>query len=170
MSQTGVGRIGAASPGFRQFISGANNLGGLTRHTLIRTLDGELPVEFLTPGDRIITRSTGATPLCAVEVDEITEAAVEITPNAFDRDIPASPIILPASQPILLRDWRAKVMFGQPQAVTPIGTLVDHGIILDRGALELTVFRLIFDRDHVIYAGGLELTSAAIRDRLRKVA
>lgn len=170
MSKNTIGRIGVPMPGFRPFIAGTANLGGLVATTVVRTLEGEIPVEFLSPGDRVITRRAGAAALCAIEIDEVQEPAVEFTSGALDQSVPEAPVILPASQLVLLRNWRAQVMFGQPQAVTPAGMLVDHGIILDRGMRTLTLFRLIFDRDHVIYAGGLELTSAPIRDRLRRVA
>lgn len=164
------GRIGGVSPQFRPFISGQIELGGILTGTQIRTPDSEVSVEHLSPGDLVITRNGGSVPLLAIEWDTVFEQAVEFTPGAMGQDAPDSGLILPASQPILLRDWRAKVMFGQPQAVAPAGLLVDHGIILDRGEQELSLHRLIFDRDHVVYAGGLELASEPIRDRLRHVA
>ncbi|WP_050929995.1 Hint domain-containing protein [Aestuariivita boseongensis] len=164
------GRIGGEIPQFRPFISGQIELGGIVTGTTIRTLDGDLPVEFLQPGDRVITRNSGAARLIAIERDMVLEKAVEFTPGAMGRDAPEASLILPASQPVLMRDWRAKVMFRQPQAVAPAGVLVDHGFILDRGEQELDLHRLIFERDQIVYAGGLELTSEPIRERVRRVA
>ena len=170
MSYADGGRDGETCPGFRPFITGQIDLGGIVLGTIVRTADGEIPVEYLEPGDRVITRNSGAAPVMAIEHDTVIEQAVEFTVGAMDRDCPANSLIIPASQPVLLRDWRAQVMFGQPQAVTPAGMLVDHGIILDRGEQEMTLFRLIFERDQVIYAGGLELTSAPILERKRRAA
>lgn len=164
------GRVGEEIPQFRPFISGQIELGGIVTGTEIRTLDGDLPIEFLNPGDRVITRNGGATRLMAIERDTVFEKAVEVTASAMNRDVPDRRLILPASQPVLLRDWRAKVMFGQPQAVAPVGALIDHGFILDLGEQELDLHRLIFERDQVIYAGGMELTSEPIRERVRRVA
>ncbi len=152
------------------YFPGQIELGGLPTGTLLRTLDGEIPVEFVTPGDRIVTRNAGSVALLAVHVDTVEEHAVEITGGALG-DVPLDQsLILPASQQVLLRDWRAQVMGGQPQVVVPVGYLVDHGLILDLGEREVTLHRLIFARDQVIYAGGLELMSAPRRDDLRSVA
>ena len=170
MSYADGGRTGHVCPGFRPFISGQIDLGGIVRGTTVRTADGDIPVEHLSPGDRVITRNSGAAPLMALEIDTVTEQAVEFTAGSMNVDCPAQSLILPSSQPVLLRDWRAKVMFGQPQAVTPAGLLVDHGFILDLGERDLALYRLIFERDQVIYAGGLELTSAPILERKRRAA
>lgn len=170
MTLSSGGRIGGEIPQFRPFISGQIELGGITTGTSVRTLDGDLPIEFLSPGDRVITRNSGAVRLVAIERDNILEKAVRFQPGSIGSDLPEDGLILPASQPVLLRDWRAKVMFGQPQAVAPAGALIDHGFILDLGERELDLHRLIFERDQVIYAGGLELTSEPIRERVRRVA
>lgn len=164
------GRIGGVSPQFRPFISGQIELGGILTGTTIRTPDGEVPIEDLSPGDLVTTRNSGAVSLIAVEWDTVFEQTVEFTPGAIGRDIPQTDLLLPASQPILLRDWRADVIFGQPQAIAPAGLLVDHGLILDRGEQELNLHRLVFERDQIIYAAGLELTSEPIRERMRRVA
>lgn len=136
--------------------------------SMILTLDGALPVEHLYPGDKVITRH-GARAL--VGLDRVTLAAgtpiVEVTRNAFggrpDRDI-----WLPAAQRILIRDWRAKALYGQPQACVPAGQLVDGEYVrlaqLDR---DETCFALRFGRPEVLYADGLELASA---DALRVTA
>ncbi len=170
MTQKMGGRIGGDRPQCRPFISGQIELGGIVAGTLVHSLDGDLPAEYLSPGDRIITRNSGAAQLVAIERDTVLEKAVEFLPGAMGHDTPSDGVILPASQPVLLRDWRAKVMFGQPQAVAPAGVLVDHGFILDKGERELDLVRLIFARDQVIYAGGLEITSEPMRDRVRRVA
>ncbi|MFY9209588.1 MAG: Hint domain-containing protein [Aestuariivita sp.] len=164
------GRIGEEIPQFRPFISGQIDLGGILTGTSVRTLDGDIPIEFLSPGDRIITRNSGAAKLIAIEVDTVTEAAVEFTSGSIGDIAAETSLILPASQPILLRDWRAKVMFGQPQAVCVAGMLIDHGFILDLGEREMTLHRLIFNRDQVVYAGGLELMSAPMLQWKRAAA
>jgi hypothetical protein len=164
------GRNGVEIPNFRPFIPGQIDLGGICKGTSVLTLDGDLPVEHLAPGDKVITRNSGAAELLALEFDTVTEHGVQIASGALGTIPEGTKLVLPASQPILLRDWRAQVMFGQPQAVTAAGTLVDHGFILDLGEVKMTLYRLIFERDQVIYAGGLELTSAPVLERKRKVA
>jgi hypothetical protein len=156
------------------YFPGQIELGGLPTGAEVLTLDGALPVEHLTIGDRVITRTAGATRLVDLSVDTVTEHAVEITGGALGKMDPDATLILPASQVILLRDWRARVMFGQPQVAVPVGVLVDHGFIRDLGEREMRLHRLIFERDHVIYASGLELCCAprskAVGVRLRTAA
>lgn len=170
MSENKCGRFGVAHAECRPFVAGQTDLGGILSGTVIRSLDGDIPVEFLSPGDRIVTRNAGSAPLRAIDIDHVREASVAFLPRSLSDTCPEQEIVLPVSQPVLLRDWRARVMFGQPQAVTPAGTLVDHGFILDGGEREMTLYRLIFDRDQIVYAGGLELTSMPLRTRVRKVA
>jgi len=164
------GRIGGVGPQFRPFISGQIELGGILAGTHIQTPDGDKHIDDLSPGDLITTRNSGSVPLTAVEWDTVFEQTVELTAGSLSHTVPPVTLRLPASQPVLLRDWRAEVMFGQPQAIAPAGTLVDHGFILDCGEQELQVYRLIFERDQVVYAEGVELTSEPIRERVRHVA
>lgn len=136
--------------------------------SIVMTLDGALPVEHLYPGDRVITRH-GARAL--LSMDRVTlpvgTPIVEVARNAFggrpDRDV-----WLPAAQRILIRDWRAKALYGQAQACVPAGQLADGEYVrlaqLDR---DVTCFALRFGRPEVLYVDGLELASA---DPLRVTA
>jgi len=67
-------------------------------------------------------------------------------------------VIIPAAQQILIRDWRAQSMFGKPQAIVQAGQLVDGEFILDLGTRDLHIVQLTFERPHVIYADGLEIS------------
>jgi hypothetical protein len=130
----------------------------------ILTLDGALPVEHLYPGDKLITRH-GARALAAIDRIMLTAGTpiVEVTRNAFGGR-PERDVWLPASQRILIRDWRAKALYGQAQACVPAGQLVDGDFV--RFATlqhDVTCYALRFGRPEVLYADGLELASA---DRL----
>jgi hypothetical protein len=132
--------------------------------TTVLTLDGALPVEHLYPGDKIITRH-GARALSAI--DRVTLPAgtpiVAITKHALGGR-PERDLWLPATQPILIRDWRAQALYGQKQICIAVGQLADGEFLrhetLDEAA---TGFALNFGRPEVFYADGLELASA---DRL----
>ena len=143
---------------------------GLTQGMRVMTLDGELPVEHLVTGDRVVTRRAGSARLTGHRIDRMRLPAVEIRGAALGHMAPDAVLTLPASQMILLRDWRARVMFGQPQVAVPVGLLVDHGFICDLGEVDLVLHRLEFDRAEVVYAEGLELLSAPPREALRPAA
>jgi hypothetical protein len=146
----------------------ADGPSALAPASIVMTLDGALPVEHLYPGDRVITRH-GARALLAM--DRVTlptgTPIVEVARNAFggrpDRDV-----WLPAAQRVLIRDWRAKALYGQAQACVPAGQLADGEYVrlagLDR---DVTCFALRFGRPEVLYVDGLELASA---DLLRVTA
>ena len=130
--------------------------------TPVLTLDGELPVEFLQPGDRILTRA-GARRVKQVAVTLVRNArVVKIAHDTLGVDRPSVDVTVSADQQILIRDWRAKAMFGQNQAMIPAARLVDGEYIRAETVAEMRFFELSFDEDAVIYAGGLELACPAL--------
>ena len=130
--------------------------------TPVLTLDGELPVEFLQPGDRILTRA-GARRVKQVAVTLVRNArVVKISHDTLGVDRPSVDITVSAGQQILIRDWRAKAMFGTAQAMIPAARLVDGEYIRAETVAEARFFTLSFDEDAVIYAGGLELACPAL--------
>lgn len=128
--------------------------------TLVLTLDGALPVEFLTPGDRVITRDSGTARLRALHARKLRLSAVTIAPGTLGHMRPDHEVTLPAMQEILLRDWRASALFGAQQALVPLARLVDGRFIRNAGECELHLCELVFDTPHILYADGLELASA----------
>lgn len=133
---------------------------GILAGTPVLTLDGEIPVQFLAPGDRIVTRA-GARRLVHVTV-EVTERAdvVCVSASALGHDRPADDVILAPGQPILVRDWRAKALYGTAEAVVPAARLADGDYIRPETVQEARFFTLHFAAEAVIYAGGLELACA----------
>ncbi|MDB5665307.1 Hint domain-containing protein [Cypionkella sp.] len=137
---------------------------GLAIGTQVMTLEGAFPVEYLSPGDRVITR-TGARKLLAIEMTLVQNArVVRISQDVLGVGRPADVITVTPDQPILIRDWRAKALTGDATALIAASRLVDGEYIRAEVAPELRLFTLRFDEDVVIYAGDLELacTSAPV--------
>jgi hypothetical protein len=126
----------------------------------VLTLDGALPVDYLAVGDRVITRDGGMAVLRSVRRHHARLAAVTIRGGAFGHMRPDQEIVLPATQEILLRDWRAKALFGASRALVPASRLVDGTFVRALGPVEMTWHALSFDQPHILYADGLELASA----------
>lgn len=125
--------------------------------THVMTMDGELPVEFLQPGDRILTRS-GMRRLKQVEVSLVRNArVVRISHSTLGIDRPCADMTVSAAQEILVRDWRAKAFCGTDTAMIAASKLADGEYIRRLMVAEARFFALSFDEDVVIYAGGLEL-------------
>lgn len=129
---------------------------GFPGEALILTLEGELPVAHLVAGDRVITRDRGMSVLRRIEVIETCCDLVRIKAGSLGHVGDKGDTLLPAAQPILLRDWRAQALHGQPQAVAPARDLVDGEFITHAGRRQMRLYRLHFDASHVLYVDGLE--------------
>jgi hypothetical protein len=77
---------------------------------------------------------------------------------------PGHNAIIPSEQNILVRGWRARSMFGKAQTIVQTEDLIDGEFITDMGAHDLPLMHLTFDRQHVIYADGLEISVALAKD------
>lgn len=137
------------------------DLWGFCQGARILTLDGEMPVEYLTPGDRVITRDTGMALLRRMTRREVEADAIMIHGGALGQSRPDRDLILPADQPVLIRDWRAKTLFGTAQALVPVSALVDGEFIRPAPRRRFTLFELRFDAPHILYVDGLELASSS---------
>ncbi len=135
---------------------------GFPPGTTILTLDGALPVEALYPGDKVITRDAGAQPLLAIRRMTVLPdmRMVHVTRDALGGK-PERDVILPAGQRVLIRDWRSQALYGTPAARVPLSRLVDGEHIRWSDTAPEALIALHFGHDHIVYADGLELFSAA---------
>ena len=134
---------------------------GLAEGTSVLTLDGALPVEYLTPGDRILTRG-GVRRLKSIEMTRVAHARmVRISADVLGTGRPEAEVLVVAGQPLLIRDWRAKALYGAAQVLVPAAKLADGEYIRAEVMREARIFTLKLDAAAVIYAGGLELACEA---------
>lgn len=133
---------------------------GLVAGTTVLTLSGEMPVEYISVGDRIITRS-GARAVKAVRSAVMPSAKlVCISASALGVEQPEEDMRVAPDQGIHIRDWRAKALKGVAQAVIPAKELADGEYIRVETALGVCLYSLEFDGAEVIYANGVEVTCA----------
>lgn len=138
---------------------------GIGLGTGVFTSDGELPVEYLEPGDRIVTYDRGYVRLAGVDVRMVPASdALRLRPSVLDPDGNGRDVILSTRQQVLVRDWRARIMWNRPLALVEARRLVD-GAHLARlsGSQPVRLFQLRFDdRQHLIeIAGGTILLASA---------
>lgn len=135
----------------------------IAQSTPVMTLDGSLPVEFLSPGDRVLTRA-GVRKLVAVEMAVVQNARlVRISEGTLGKDRPADDLLVSPDQTILVRDWRAPAIVGREQALIAADRLVDGEYIRRETHAEARLFTLRFEEDAVIYAGGVELACPQVK-------
>ncbi len=132
----------------------------LAAGTVVLTLEGALPVEYLNPGDRVITRDSGMAVVTQIRRTRRVIPAVAIRAGSLGNTRPDRDAVFPARQEILIRDWRAGALFGASQALVPAARLVDGEFVRDLGPAEMDLVELVFDAPHIVYADGLEVASA----------
>ena len=142
----------------------AELVAGIAAGTKVMTLDGEMPVEFLTEGDRVITRDTGMAVLKGVRTRKVACDVVHIAAGSLGHNRPETDVALPSGQEVLIRDWRAEALFGKKSALVSADKLVDGEYVRAMGKGVLTVYELEFDTDHIIYAGGIEIAAKGKQD------
>jgi hypothetical protein len=129
----------------------------LSAGTTVLTLDGALPVQFLAIGDRVITRAGARTLRNIIVTQAEAVRLVRVSARSLTPDSPEDDVILPPDQPVFVRDWRAPALMGQRQGMVPVRKLMDGEHIRAETFAEMRLFTLRFDREEVIYAGGMEL-------------
>lgn len=142
--------------------SKAANVAGLAAGTTVMTLDGELPVEHLNIGDRVITRDAGMAVLRDVRSKEVLVASIQIKAGSLGHTRPQDDMIVGPDTLVHIRDWRAKALFGADVATVKAKRLIDGEFVSEQAPKTLTVYELVFDRQHILYADGLEVASAAV--------
>lgn len=141
---------------------------GLSAGSIVMTLEGEMPVEALAVGDRIITRDTGMAAITAIRKKDMTCDMVAIMAGSLGHTRPDRDVMLPADQRVLIRDWRAEALTGQKQALIPARALVDGEFVQLRQNMHVTAYEIDLDRAQVIYADGLEVVSHISAEELAR--
>ena len=132
-------------------------IAGMVSGTRIITLAGELPIEHLTAGDRVITRDAGIAQLLSVSAEEVDVPLIRVRAGALSHQCPENDMLAGPATLVLLRDWRASVLYGQASAMVPLSRLRDGYFISSCPPRVTRLFTLHFARPHVIYANGLEI-------------
>lgn len=138
------------------------NVSGLTAGTTVMTLDGELPVEHLNIGDRIITRDAGMAVLRDIRKKTVNVATIQIKAGSLGHTRPQDDMIIGPDTLVHIRDWRAKALFGADVATVKAKRLIDGEFVSEQGVQSVTVHELVFDKQHILYADGLEVASTAV--------
>ncbi|MCC1494768.1 Hint domain-containing protein [Cognatishimia sp. F0-27] len=133
----------------------------LTAGTLVMTLDGPLPVEYLGPGDLVFTSDGSIAPLLELRCTICVTAVVCVARGAFGANRPDRSITLPASQTLHLSGPPAQNAVGRDTAQLAVGHLMDGRRVVDHGCKPVTLYALIFERRHFVQAHGLALAASA---------
>ncbi len=136
------------------------------RGTRIATETGEIAVEQLAAGDRVLCGDGIAREIAWVGSRAVDRAALKRHPNwrpfrvrenAFGAGRPQRALTLSPNHAVLLRDWRAELLFGEHEVLVPIKHLAnDHSVLRDRSGDPVEYFHILLDGHHTVIADGLE--------------
>lgn len=130
------------------------------RGTMIRTPDGERPIEVLVPGDLIETRDHGPQPLrwvgsrSVAATGQFAPVVIEAGTFGFHRRLVISP-----QHRVLLTHWMAELMFGEDEVLVAAKDLVNECSIWIREGGAVEYFHLLFDTHQIVWSEGLETES-----------
>jgi len=141
-------------------VDNGQTLAGIAAGTIVLTLDGEIPVEHLNAGDRVITRDTGIATLVGVHMREITFTPYKISADRLGDGRPVADTYVASEQHILVRGLLAQALYKTDSAMVPVSKLADGEFIAKCEEQTLRIYELEFDTAHVIYANGLEIASS----------
>jgi hypothetical protein len=134
---------------------------GICAGTTIMTLDGEMPIEHLSVGDRVITRDSGMSAVKAIKTTTAQMQPIRIKAGSLGHTRPDRDMMVTARAKLHIRDWRAEALFGKASASVSAERLIDGEFLATAGVREMTVYHIEFDREHIIYADGIEMVAGA---------
>ncbi len=128
--------------------------------TLIKTVDGDKPVEQITAGDLVITRDEGPRPVRWVGQRTVRAtgdfAPIRIRAGTFGAH---GDLLLSPQHRILVRDSLAELLFGEDEVLVAAKDLLNDRSVTRRCGGSVTYVHLMFDRHQVIYSEGLPTES-----------
>ena len=137
--------------------------------TMIETADGPRPVESLRPGDRLCCSDGQSRPILWVGQRHVDAAElarrpqcrpIRIRRGALAAGLPRTDLLVAPRHRILLRDWRAELLFGAAEVLVPAVHLVnDRDIVHDPGARGVTYFQFLFESHQTVFCNGIESES-----------
>lgn len=160
MKPNTVGRADGRTSPRGAYQSYVNTDTGLLHGSVVMTLEGEMPVEFVSIGDKLITRDTGISKVLHIQRATRQVHVIALAAGSLGHTRPERDAQLAGDQMVLIRDWRARALFNSDRALVAARALVDGEFITDQGLQEITIYQIFCDSPHILYADGLELGTA----------
>lgn len=138
-----------------------------TPGTRLRTEAGEVAIEDLGPGDRLLTRDSGPQSVLWSGHRRMSGARLFAMPEqrpirlrrgALGVDRPEDDLIVSPEHRVLVKGRAARDLWGEPEVLVRAADLVgDRLITVDHSLCETWYIHLMLERHEVIWANGLEV-------------
>ncbi|WP_298836437.1 Hint domain-containing protein [uncultured Roseobacter sp.] len=139
-----------------------NTASGLVHGARVLTLRGEIPVQALVPGDRLVSPGAVMAEVRRVEMSSVIARGVYVIAGSLGHARRTSDTLLAAGQPVRVRDWRAMAFTGMRSAWMPALSLVDGEYVRDIGLAPMTLYRIFCDGAKILCADGMEMGSGEV--------
>ncbi|MCU4654458.1 Hint domain-containing protein [Roseibacterium sp. SDUM158016] len=140
-----------------------------TPGTRLRTERGEVAIEDLDVGDRLLTRDDGPQAVLWTGHRRMSGARlfalpdqrpIRLRPGALGLDRPDADLVVSPEHRVLVSGAAARDLWGEPEVLVRAGDLVgDRGVTVDHSLRETWYIHLMLERHEVIWANGLEVES-----------
>ncbi len=131
--------------------------------THIITRRGEIPVERLEIGDKVLTRDSGFQTLRLIAMRRVEAtgnfAPVVFAPGAIGN---GRELVLSPQHRVLVVGAEAEMLFGEPEVLVPAVALVDGVRVTRRPGGMVAYFHLVFDRHEIVFAEGASAESLLV--------
>ncbi|WP_158269910.1 Hint domain-containing protein [Litoreibacter ponti] len=132
---------------------------GLLGGVRVLTMNGYQPIEALQAGDRVVTRN-GMRVLADIYVEEHLMRPIRVGQGTLGFNRPDTDMMMAPDQEVMVRDWRAEMLFGRDMVIVNINTMVDGKYIVEAETEQLhKVYQLQFEQEEIFYADGVEIVS-----------
>ena len=139
-----------------------NTASGLVHGARVLTLRGEVPVQSLVPGDRLVSPGAVMAEVRRIEMNSVIARGVYVIAGSLGHARRSSDTLLAAGQPVRIRDWRAMAFTGLRSAWMPALSLVDGEYVRDIGLAPMTLYRIYCNGAKVLCADGMEVGSGEV--------
>ncbi len=137
--------------------------------TTLMTAEGAQPVDWIRPGDKVMTKDHGFQP--ALWVGRTTISAkklatspglcpIRITAHSIDTQTPAQDLRLSPEHRVLLKSYQTELLFGTDEVFSPIKAVAnERDIAPDRPLHEISYYHILFQNHEIVLAEGLWVES-----------
>ena len=136
------------------------------RGSRILTVDGIRPIEQLQSGDQVICGDGIRRPIRWIGSSHLDSAQLRAHPElrpirlasgSLAPGCPRSDLLLSPQHRVLLNDWRAEMLFGEPEVLATATSLQNDTSICPVQTCEgVDYFHILLDGHHTVWANGVE--------------
>ncbi|PRY24930.1 Hint domain-containing protein [Aliiruegeria haliotis] len=132
--------------------------------TMIDTPHGPVAVEALQPGDKVLTRDSGALPILWTGQRHFTGKHLHLAPHlapiriragALGPGSPANDLLVSPQHRVAIENWRCETLFGEASVLAPAKALCDDcNVTIEGSADGVTYCHLLLESHELVRANG----------------